>query len=106
MKWYALAMLGAITASTGSSSAATEEYARQSCLAHGALVEYLDRAYGEDRVATAELDTGNEVELFASRSGTWTLVEKRADGLGCVQASGTRMKVERPIHLARPEAPS
>lgn len=65
-----------------------------SCLARDTLSNYLDRAYGEGRIARAELDNGNPVELFASRRGTWTLVEMMPDGLGCVHAYGKRMKVE------------
>lgn len=65
-----------------------------SCLARDVLSDYLDRAYGEGRLARAELDNGNQVELFVSRKGTWTLVEMTPDGQGCVHAYGQRMKVE------------
>ena len=65
-----------------------------SCLARDTMSHYLDRAYGEGRIAQAELDNGNQVELFVSRRGTWTLVEMTPDGQGCVQAYGQRMKVE------------
>jgi len=64
------------------------------CLARDTMSHYLDRAYGEGRIAQAELDNGNQVELFVSRSGTWTLVEMTPDGQGCVQAYGQHMKVE------------
>ncbi len=65
-----------------------------SCLARDTLRNYLDRAYGEGRMAQAELDNGNQVELFVSRRGTWTLVEMMPDGLGCVHAFGKHMKVD------------
>jgi hypothetical protein len=65
-----------------------------SCLAQDTLSRYLDRAYGEGRIAQAQLDNGNQVELFASRQGTWTLVELMPDGQGCVHAYGKRLKVE------------
>ena len=64
-----------------------------SCLARDTLTDYLDRAYGEGRIAQAELDNGNQVELFLSRRGSWTLVELIPDGQSCVHAYGQRMKV-------------
>lgn len=65
-----------------------------SCLAQDTLSKYLDRAYGEGRIMQAQLDNGHQVELFASRRGTWTLVELMPDGQGCVHAYGKRMKVD------------
>jgi|TARA_B100001971_G_scaffold173451_1_gene166354 hypothetical protein len=65
-----------------------------SCLARGTLRDYLDRAYGEGRIAQGELENGNQVELFVSRQGTWTLVEMTPDGQGCVHAYGKRMKLD------------
>ncbi len=64
-----------------------------SCLARDTLNDYLDRAYGEGRIAQAELENGHGVELFLSRRGTWTLVELMPDGQSCVHAYGQRMKV-------------
>lgn len=65
-----------------------------SCLARDTLNNYLDRAYGEGRIAQAELDNGRRVELFLSRRGTWTLVEFMPNGLGCVHAHGQSLKVD------------
>ena len=65
-----------------------------SCLARDTLNDYLERAYGEDRIAQAVLQNGHQVELFLSRRGTWTLVELMPNGLGCVHAYGQRMKVD------------
>ena len=67
----------------------------QSCLARAALTSYLERAFGEARVAVGELDNGHRVEIFASRQGSWTLVEFMPDGQGCINAHGTRMRVEK-----------
>ncbi len=75
---------------------------RQECLEHGDLVTYLDRAFNESRVAVAEAENGNRVEIFASRRGSWTLVEIRPDGQGCIQAHGKRMRVERSNVSKRP----
>ena len=75
-----------------------------SCLARDTLNNYLDRAYGEGRIAQAELDNGRRVELFLSRRGTWTLVELMPNGLGCVHAHGQSLKVD--IHLPTKHNPS
>lgn len=74
---------------------AMEDVDAPSCLTYDVMASYLDRAFDEGRVAVGELENGHAVEMFASRSGTWTLVEIMPDGNGCIRASGTRMKVER-----------
>ena len=65
------------------------------CLRHSELAIYLERAFNESRVAVAELENGNRMELFASRRGTWTLVELMPDGMSCVNAHGKSMRVEK-----------
>jgi hypothetical protein len=62
------------------------------CLEHNALANYLDRAFQEDRVAEGELSNGNRLQLFASRKGTWTMVELSHDGLGCIAGSGDGLR--------------
>ncbi|MDA1100906.1 MAG: hypothetical protein O2967_18185 [Proteobacteria bacterium] len=83
-----------ITTASMNSALAMPDFMDVSCLARDTLSNYLDRAYGEGRIAQAELDNGNQVELFVSRQGTWTLVEMMPDGQGCVHAYGRHMKVD------------
>lgn len=64
------------------------------CLARDTLNDYLSGAYGEGRIAQAQLQNGHQVELFLSRRGTWTLVELMPDGQGCIHAYGQHMKVD------------
>ena len=46
---------------------------------------------------------GNEVDLYTSRRGSWTLVERRAGGLACVHASGTGWHVDmRALGIRQP----
>ncbi|MBT3532777.1 MAG: hypothetical protein HN478_02800 [Rhodospirillaceae bacterium] len=78
----------------GTGAVAMPHMSDVSCLARDTLNDYLDRAYGEGRIAHAELENGHKVELFLSRRGTWTLVELMPDGKGCVHAYGQRMKVD------------
>lgn len=106
MKWHVLPAIGLLVVVTAGPAAATEDFSGPNCLAHSKLAGYLDSAFGEGRVATGQLDSGAEIELFASRDGSWTLVEKRADGFGCVTASGHNMKVERLIRAGAIDTPS
>lgn len=64
------------------------------CLPKVEMAAYLDRAWNEIPVVLAELANGNGSILYASRRGSWTLVENRADGRACVQASGTHLRMD------------
>ncbi len=92
----------AIATIAAASAQATAQEMPQECLGQDDLATYLDRAFNETRVAVAEAENGNRVELFSSRRGSWTLVELRPDGLGCIQAHGKRMRVERSNVEKRP----
>jgi hypothetical protein len=59
-------------------------------LDHDMLTTYLDCTFTERPVALGELDGGNEVELFTSRSGSWTLAERLPDGEVRIIASGLK----------------
>ena len=72
------------------------------CLGHEKLTVYLDRAFAEARVAVARLENGNRMELFASRRGSWTLIERMPGGDSCIQAHGSQMRVERKNLTERP----
>lgn len=70
------------------------------CLPHDVLVKYLDKAFDESRIARAALDEGQPIEIYASRRGTWTLVQVHSDGLGCVNAYGDHFQLERTLGQA------
>ncbi len=95
MRIAALAAVVAVAAVGAPPAVAMDDADARSCLTYDMMANYLDRAFDEGRVAVGELENGHAVEMFASRSGTWTLVEIMPDGNGCIRASGTRMKVER-----------
>lgn len=64
------------------------------CLAQKKAMEgYLSDAFNERQVAAGALENGNPVTLYASRKGTWTLVELMPNGRSCVKASGKQMKL-------------
>ncbi len=88
------ALAAALAVAAPGAAAAMPDIMDVSCLEHKVLNEYLGRAYGESRIAQAQLENGHPVELFLSRRGTWTLVELMPDGQGCVHAYGQRMKLD------------
>ncbi len=104
MRWDRARLIAGVTAAllTGASGVLAVEEISQSCLARAALASYLERAFGEARVAVAELENGHRVEIFASRQGSWTLVEMMPDGQGCINAHGIRMRVEKSNLKRRP----
>ena len=81
----AFAAAGALAETPSHDAAATPPL----CAAYEAHAGYLARRYGEFPVFTGQIDDGLVVRVFANgRSGSWTLLVIRADGLACVQASG------------------
>lgn len=95
MRFAAIAALVGVATFGAQPAVAMEDVDTPSCLTYDVMTNYLDRAFDEGRVAVGELENGHAVEMFASRNGTWTLVEIMPNGNGCIRASGTRMKVER-----------
>lgn len=85
-------------------AAATDVDYATSCLKADALNQYLDRAFAEARIAHGELENGNRVELFAARSGTWTMVESMPDGYGCIHSYGRGLKVDGDNRQLRPHS--
>ncbi len=90
-----LAGAGVALALTASPGLAMEADRSGNCLNHEQLTVYLDRAFSEARVAEALMENGNEMQLFASRRGSWTLIERLPDGESCIHAHGSRMRFER-----------
>jgi hypothetical protein len=43
------------------------------------------------------MDEGQPAELYASRRGTWTLVEIHQNGMGCIRAYGEQFHLERKV---------
>ncbi len=59
------------------------------CLPRPAAVVQLYNNYGEQVKEAGVTDHGNAVaELFVSKSGSWTFLLTRADGMSCIISSG------------------
>jgi hypothetical protein len=79
----------------GATGAAAEGPAREAaagpalCASYETHAAYLAGRYGEFPVFTGQMDDGLVFRVFANgRSGSWTMLLIRADGLACVQAAG------------------
>lgn len=59
------------------------------CTGIEALQQVFEEAYGERLTFTGRANNGIRIVLFASPSGTWSLVDLDAEGTACVVASGT-----------------
>ena len=88
---------GALLALAAPAAAVDGDYLpARDCLRSDAVPEYLGRAFSEGRVASATLDNGHDVEIYASPRGTWTMVELLPDGNGCIKAPGERLNLPGP----------
>jgi hypothetical protein len=79
----------------GAASAAAEGPARETsagpalCASYETHAAFLAGRYGEFPIFTGKMDEGLVFRIFANgRSGSWTMLVIRADGLACVQAAG------------------
>lgn len=66
-----------------------------SCLKQTELKSYLSRAFNETPIAVGALENGNRIEIYAARSGSWTMVELPGNGYGCIHSYGHGLRVER-----------
>ena len=63
--------------------------ARARCLPHEEAIARLQRDYGETAQGLGLGSRGQSVmELFASKTGSWTILITRVNGLSCIAASG------------------
>ena len=99
MKRMAIAVLACFAAGAVPAAVAQtqdeEEFVGQNCMARAALEAYLERAFTEGQVASGWLHNGHRMQLFASASGTWTMIEQTEDGGGCLIAHGSGLNVDR-----------
>ena len=67
------------------------------CLDRDAVVRDLKEKYGEVRVAVGVSRTGALLEVFASRSGSWTVLLTAPNGPACVAATGMSWEMFPPL---------
>lgn len=62
------------------------------CLPRDTLAQLLEQRFKETSVATAVTDSGENIEIFASRAGSWTITMAREGGVQCVVVTGQGWK--------------
>jgi len=67
--------------------------AQGTCAAYDDLAAHLDKKYGEHPVNWGLSSDGNLVEVFASDSGSWTVVVTNPRGISCIRATGESWSV-------------
>lgn len=60
----------------------------QSCLPREAALRTLAEQFGESRVGMGMTNGGMVVEVFASETGSWTILVTRPDGATCPVIAG------------------
>jgi hypothetical protein len=82
--WLLVGVAG--TAAQEATSGAVEQ---QSCNSHGDLLAILKQTYTEEPNALGLQSNGHLLEVFVSkRTGSWTIVSTRPDGISCIVAAG------------------
>ncbi len=62
--------------------------AQQVCGQRTDVVSKLDSDYKESTTGMGLVNNGSVVEVFASQSGTWTILVTQPNGVSCVVATG------------------
>ncbi len=83
---YLTAILGALLIGWGAFSSSAQ--AQAMCGERDAIVASLEKIYSEAPVSIGLGSNGAIIEIFASPSGTFTIVLTRPNGLTCVMAAG------------------
>ncbi|WP_176536224.1 hypothetical protein [Rhizobium sp. L9] len=59
-----------------------------SCAGRPDVVSFLDRNFGEKLTAVGLINQNAVLEVYAAKSGTWTLVVTDVHGISCILLSG------------------
>ena len=83
---YLTTILGALL--IGWSAFSPPAQAQAMCGERRAIVATLDKTYSETPVSVGLASNGAIIEIFASPTGTFTIILTRPNGLTCVMAAG------------------
>ncbi len=83
---YLTAVFSALLIGWGAFSSSAQ--AQTICGERGAIVASLEKTYSEAPVSMGLGSNGTIIEVFASPSGTFTIILTRPNGLTCVMAAG------------------
>ncbi len=86
MKQHIYAALGALL--IGLSALPTNAAPQTPCGPHGDVAKHLGSGFSENPVSMGLASNGTVIEVFASSSGTFTILMTRPDGITCLMAAG------------------
>ena len=86
-----LAVLGTLV--LGALAVAAPASAQSVCGERAKIVKQLEKRHAESRRAIGLASNGTLLEVFASKSGTWTVLMTFPDGRACMMADGEAWKL-------------
>ncbi|MFQ5624238.1 MAG: hypothetical protein ACE5FS_12690 [Paracoccaceae bacterium] len=90
----------------GMAAAAPPAAAQVSCAQREKIVLKLEKTYGESRTGSGLNGNSSMIEIWASaKTGTWTILMTRPDGISCVMATGQAWE-DVPLAAASADAPA
>jgi hypothetical protein len=90
----------ALVFANGSSADAVEVQ----CAKHQQLAGMLSKKYSETPVGMGTVNEDRYMQLFISRSGSWTILVTRTDGQACIVAAGQNWEKLPVLAEAEPAA--
>lgn len=98
LKTAALALIAGATA-LATQTIATPAEAAARCGQHDQIVKTLTKKYKEHRAAVGVVSEKGVMELFVSKSGNWTALFTRPNGIACVLAAGSSLETIKTVAL-------
>ena len=86
MTRYLTAILSALLIGWGALSQAAS--AQTVCGQRDAVITGLEKRYAEKPISMGLANNGTVVEVYASETGTWTIIMTHPNGLSCLVAAG------------------
>ena len=63
------------------------------CNTHEIVTKHLEEKYKEAEVSSGFDGAGNYVQVFTSKTGTWTMIISKPGGPTCVMSAGTNWQI-------------
>lgn len=105
MKIVSWVLSSAVISSALVCGAAPNAHAVQvQCAKHQQLAGMLAKKYSENPVAMGTVNEDRYMQLFISRSGSWTILVTRTDGQACIVAAGQNWEKLPVLAEAEPAA--
>jgi hypothetical protein len=96
---FVIALLAIISVLVPSKPAAAQTATGPPCAAHREVLAFLQQVVGERLIGSGLSSDGFLLEVYASQTGTWTIVVTAPTGTSCVVTQGRAWEApsERPV---------